>query len=119
MAKQYLLKVGDVIESGKNWYMEKGGGVDTNKHGFERRTKIPEKLLFVVEETYFGGGGGTGMNRHDTFPDGHQVHARQLTKNGKYKPKGTKIYFYQTGCFTCMIESPKVVGKMTKKLKFK
>lgn len=56
-------------------------------------------------------GGGTGMGDHDVYPDGHHVFARKLKGEPpelSYNEKGTEIDFYQTGCFTAMIEEGKV-----------
>lgn len=42
-------------------------------------------------------GGGQGHGPHDTYPDGHRVFCVGIGT-------GQKVDFYQTGCFTAMIE---------------
>lgn len=68
---------------------------------------------FVVEVADMRGG-GTGHGPGDIFPDGWYVRARRLNKDESYNPKGEVIYFYMSGCFTCMVEQKdvQVVGKM-------
>ena len=53
-------------------------------------------------------GGGTGMGPHDVYPDGHHVTARRLNDDGTYNPDGETIQFYQSGCFTGMVEPDKI-----------
>ena len=60
-------------------------------------------------------GGGHGMGDHDVYPDGWRVTARQLNKNGSYNPRGKKVTFYQSGCFSAMNKDVKVIRKMEKK----
>lgn len=70
---------------------------------------------YVVEKTTFDGG-GTGHGPGDVYPDGHHVVATKLKKDNEYSATGTKVEFYQTGAFNCMIE-PKDIqaeGKMQK-----
>jgi len=59
---------------------------------------------YVVAKTAFEGG-GTGHGPGDIYPDGHHVYCETLT--GLHR----KISFYQSGCFTNMIEYIKPVGK--------
>ncbi len=66
---------------------------------------------FIVEEAKMAGG-GTGHGPHDVYPDGWQITARQLFKNGNYNPKGAQILFYQSGAFNCMATDVPTVGKM-------
>lgn len=63
---------------------------------------------YAVVKTAFDGG-GTGMGPHDIFPDGHHVWCRRMLENGEF---GEQIEFYQSGCFTAMIEEIKPVGKV-------
>jgi hypothetical protein len=71
---------------------------------------VPKVGEYVVVATEYGGGiRGGGMNGHDDYPDGHQVFAVPV------KGRGPKVSFYQTGCFTAMLEKPKVVAKMAVK----
>jgi hypothetical protein len=65
---------------------------------------------YIVTKTAYGGGSGPGSR--DEFPDGHRVWAKRIYKNlnGDRVVSEFEISFYQSGCFTCMIEKPKVVG---------
>lgn len=68
---------------------------------------------YLVEKTTFEGG---GQAHNDTFPDGHHVVATKLKKDNEYSATGTKIEFYQTGFFNCMIKPDDIQaeGKMQK-----
>jgi hypothetical protein len=65
---------------------------------------------YVVIRTEYGGG-STGR---DAYPDGHQVFARKLGRNGKFNKRGIAVNFYQSGCFTAMIDKKdiKFFGKL-------
>lgn len=58
---------------------------------------------YVVVKTIVHGG-GTGHGPHDVYPDGHHVYCESVAG-------GRKIDFYQTGCFTAMIEDIKPHGR--------
>lgn len=64
--------------------------------------------IYVVYKTAFDGG-GSGHN--DTYPNGHHVFAE--------KKDGTRIDFWQTGCFNAMIEDIKPIGKAERAWRFK
>lgn len=57
----------------------------------------------VYKTTKDGGGFGHGPN--DVYPDGHHVFAERADGSG------IKVDFYQTGCFTAMIEEIKPIAK--------
>lgn len=59
----------------------------------------------VYKTTYDGGSSGGGMNGHDDYPNGHHVFCVKVDN-----PK-IKVDFYQSGCFTAMIENIKPIGK--------
>lgn len=63
---------------------------------------------FIVIKTLLDGGS-------DYYPDGHRVYCQKLN-NGSYDEDAIEVNFYQTGCFTAMIEDIKPVRKL--KLKF-
>jgi hypothetical protein len=63
---------------------------------------------YVVYKTAFEGG-GTGMGDHDIFPDGWHVYCEKLTN------PFIKVDFYQSGCFTAVIEKIEPVGKALRK----
>lgn len=116
-----LLKKGDVIEL---------------KNGHEIYTDVPEHFVYsnkrgsfklvhghlriAGELEYFAGkyvvlrtamdGGGIGHGPGDTYPDGHHVFCEQL------QAPHLKVDFYQTGCFTAMIEDIEVVGTAVEKV---
>lgn len=70
----------------------------------EVKHPVPKPGNYRVVRTEYSGG-GTGHGPHDIFPDGHKVFAQPV---GKDSPT---ISFYQTGCFTAMIENPKIVKR--------
>ncbi len=72
-----------------------------------------KEALYVVEHAEISGG-GTGHGPHDVFPDGWLVQARKLNPDTTYNPKEELIEFYQSGCFTDLIKTVEVVGKMEK-----
>lgn len=57
-------------------------------------------------------GGGTGHGAGDVYPDGHHVFCENA------KDPNLKLNFYQTGCFTAMIEDIKPIGRAKKKWVF-
>jgi hypothetical protein len=59
---------------------------------------------YIVTHTAFDGG-GTGMGAHDVYPDGHHVFCVKADDDK------VRVDFYQSGCFTAMIEDIKPVGK--------
>lgn len=68
---------------------------------------------FVVEAVALTGGGhGHGFN--DIYPDGWNISARRLNKDGSYSESNEIINFYTTGCFNCLIniKDIKILGKM-------
>jgi hypothetical protein len=67
---------------------------------------------FVCTKTELTGG---GKNYDGDFPDGHKVTA---TKIHNYNLTKFEVSFYQTGCFTCMIE-PEIIGKAEMKVVIK
>lgn len=127
MAKR-LLKVGDVIllEAGMKVYAripEKFVFANVRKSVKLVKTDVEIGEVFrkgkaiydthilaghyVVLETVVGGG-GTGMGQHDTYPDGHHVFCQKLKSDLRLDNKGRKLDFYQTGCFTAMIEPDRI-----------
>jgi hypothetical protein len=75
----------------------------------QSKVKLPKSDIFVLDEGEFivvktsFEGGGTGMGAHDVYPDGHRVFCKKL-KDGKYDDKGIEVNFYQSGCFSAVIE---------------
>lgn len=58
---------------------------------------------YIVTSTSFTGG-GTGHGPHDVYPNGHLVKCSSV--DGLHE-----VSFYQSGCFTAMIEDIKPIGK--------
>ncbi|MDD5192562.1 MAG: hypothetical protein PHH54_00710 [Candidatus Nanoarchaeia archaeon] len=121
LTKQKLVQIGDVIKipqvgiegiiENPNLF-QKGrfnvaGPMKFRGHIDQER----EKARYVVEKTYYGGG-GTGHGPYDIYPDGWHVTARRLLQGDVYDPQGEIIEFYQTGCFLNKVETPDIVGKM-------
>ena len=66
----------------------------------------------VYKTSYDGGSSHLGMNGHtEDYPDGHHVFIKRVVKS-KYSYV-MEADFYQTGCFTAIIEEDKikVIGK--------
>lgn len=114
-----LLKEGDVIELNKNHTVY----ADVSKHIIPSREEdnfyhTNYKIKLDGKFSYFQGkyivvkteltGGGTGHGINDVYPDGHKVTCESL--DGKLT-----VSFYQTGCFTAMIEDITPIGTATKK----
>jgi hypothetical protein len=74
------------------------------------KTFILEGGEFVVIKTSYEGG-GTGHGQYDVYPNGHCVYCKKL-KGGKFDINGIEINFYQSGCFTAMIENITPIRKM-------
>jgi len=91
--------------------VEVGEVFKTTKNKFDSGRLVGE---YVVADTAFDGG-GTGHGPHDVYPSGHHVFAQKLADNGSYDPDGIQVDFYQSGCFTAMIEDVKVVRKMKRR----
>jgi hypothetical protein len=62
---------------------------------------------YVVYKTA-SDGGGTGHGPNDVYPDGHHVFCEKLDD------RSVKVDFYQSGCFTAMIENIEPVGKASR-----
>lgn len=123
------LKEGDIIELEKGHkiyaklpkaFICDNGDFDFSLHTGEVKLGIMQRGLdtsillgeYIVVKTVYGGG-GTAMGPHDVYPDGHKVYAKKLT-DGRY---GTplisefEVSFYQSGCFTCMIQDIKPIRR--------
>lgn len=128
---QRLLKKGDVffIEKGQKLYTKENGmreeEVIAGKASYHQEYKkdkivvdrreyfskahlvsikhiIPPVGEYIVLHTSYSGG-GCGMGPDDVYPDGWHVTAKPLDKE---KPI---VSFYQTGCFTAMLENPRII----------
>ena len=109
------LREGDIIalEEGHKVYADVPRHfVYSNKKGDFSRTHEDVKIggdfsylagRYVVYKTA-SEGGGTGHGPHDIFPDGHHVYCERIGK------PPTRVDFYQSGCFTAMIEDIKPIG---------
>ena len=84
----------------------------------KRKTFNTSSLIgeYVVIKTSYEGG-GTGHGPGDVYPDGHRVIATKL-QNGKWKKEGEEISFYQSGCFTAMINPMQIALKRKMEIKF-
>ena len=133
MKKEFSAKVavGDIIRADRTWKIDRtdSSGVTTltqSTRYVKDKGPVPVQLPkgkgafvdalegnrdFIVIDTRMTGG-GTGMGRHDVYPDGWRVTVQQLDKKGRFDESGLTFQFYQSGCFTCMIPQCHVVGKM-------
>jgi hypothetical protein len=59
---------------------------------------------FVVINTKIDG----GSSGRDPYPNGHHVFVKRLAKDGSYDKQGDTADFYQSGCFSAMIEPSKI-----------
>lgn len=122
--KPVLLKEGDIIE------LKKGNKVYAYIHEKYIYESIPKPMGLARTEVtigedrkgfntdYLAGkygvtktseeGGGVGMGLYDFYPNGHYVTCRRMLRNGEF---GEVVSFYQTGCFTVMIEEIKPIGR--------
>lgn len=66
---------------------------------------------YVVTRVAFDGG-GTGMGPHDVYPNGHHVWCEKIVEKWHHE---IHVDFYQSGCFTAMIENITPVGRATVK----
>lgn len=75
--------------------------IDGIRRGMD--TRIFEGIYFVTKTSFDGGGYGHGV--HDVYLDGHRVTAKRVIKDVTKRDdilSRFEIYFYQSGCFTCM-----------------
>lgn len=81
------------------------------KNKFDEFILSPGK--FIVIDTHLGG----GSQGRDPYPDGHNVKCQRM-RNDELDSKGDIVSFYQTGCFTAMIENIKPIKsvKLVKQL---
>lgn len=78
--------------------------------GFFSKMPVPPGDYIVVKARMAGGGSGHGVN--DYYPDGWEITARKLAPDGTFDPNGTKVSFFQTGCFTVMLPKVPVLRRM-------
>lgn len=93
-----LAQVGDVLIGDSRW-------VDGDN--FAQAEDDPSRIgaqYVVVSAGLAGAGYAHGPGDH--YPNGHQVTCRRLAEGGNFEQTGERLMFYQTGCFTCMIEDP-------------
>jgi hypothetical protein len=64
---------------------------------------------YVVTQTALDGG---GQATDGAYPNGWHVTAKKLAPDGTWDPQGMEVNFYQSGCFTAMIENVSPVGRM-------
>lgn len=115
-------QIGDVIMSPdftKSQTDSQGNISVGHSYGIDKPAPQRAKAKYVVEDAKMDGGGGrNGRGPGDIYPDGWEVTARKLRPDGTYNPKGEVIRFYQSGSFTCMIETVQLVGKLKKVVDF-
>ena len=85
------------VIDGKKWF--------TEQKLVKVKNFVPAPGEYRVARTAFDGGGPDGYG--GDYPNGHHVWARPVGDEDKTH----EIHFYQTGCFTCMVENPKRVAK--------
>jgi hypothetical protein len=92
--------------------LEDNGIVCENDGLLDTSFKIKPGKKFVVISAKWSGG-GTGMGRHDVYPDAWQVVAKALNDDGTWNPKGIVIRFnQQTNCFNHTVDRVNVHKKM-------
>lgn len=73
---------------------------------------FPPGRFLVIRTNEEGGGDTLGMSGRESWPDGHRVFCQKLGASNKLL--NVFCNFYQTGCFTAMIEKISPIGKMKK-----
>lgn len=74
-------------------------------------TFVLEPGEYVVTSTsYDGGSSGGGMSGHDSYPNGHHVFCTKVKERDPLLI--TNIDFYQSGCFSAMVENITPVRKL-------
>ncbi len=106
-----LCKVGDVIKSNKFIIWRPGN--DGSFHLSSGPTSNGNDWLVIRTQS---NGGGTGHGPHDVYPDGHEVTIQMIHSIAEGPSSDLTLKFYQTGCFTNMIE-PKDI-ELVKALKY-
>jgi len=113
--KKSLLRIGDVFVA-KGLFKEKEGNnvwsLSDREPSFGETTELKEGQFVVVGAAMEGGGQGHGP--HDIYPDGWRIEAQRLNDDGTWNSDGKKVYFYQSGSFTCLISKPLEVVKRMK-----
>ena len=111
-----MLQEGDIInlEAGMSVYADVPKHfVYANKRGIFDLTHVDIILgkdfdylcgKYIVYKTVCDGG-GVGAGSFDTYPNGHHVFCV------KTEDANVKVDFYQSGCFTAMIQEVEVIGK--------
>jgi hypothetical protein len=106
---------GTIFVDGKNGCLRCGIRQDAYRDAYDESRG---KADFVIEQSYAASGdsvrqGGTSV------PDGLQIHARRLWKNGHYSPKGEVIVFATSNAFRHYIPAEDVEFVRKMKVGFK
>lgn len=91
-----MLQEGDVIELSE---------ADLRTIGMVTSNMVGRYVVYMTTLD----GGGTGHGRHDVYQNGHHVHCQRLDR------PGVKVDFYQSGCFTKMLENIEPVGRAVRR----
>lgn len=96
------LKKGDVIELKNGMTVYSGISTSLKKTA---GTDIPAGEYAVIEAGSTGQGSGYdgSVDAAVIYPDGYKVVCKKM-KDGKYDGEGTEIHFYQSGCFSVVIQ---------------
>ena len=110
-----MLKEGDIIEltEGHKVYADipEHFAYDNKKGSFKlthHEAKIDDQLAYLagryVVYKVTQDGGGTGHGSNDVYHNGHHVFCEKIND------RDVRVDFYQSGCFTAMIEHIEPVG---------
>jgi hypothetical protein len=92
--------------------LEDNGIVSGNDGSIDTSFKVKPGKKFVVINAKWSGG-GTGMGRHDVYPDAWQVIAKALKEDGSWNDKGIIIRFnQQTNCYSHTVSNVNLHKKM-------
>lgn len=103
MILKYLQK-GDIIE------LKKGMKVYAAMNGRPQITEISdtngltgEYAVIIAGSTGQGSGYDGSVDAAVIYPDGYKIICKKL-KDGKYDSEGAEVTFYQSGCFSVVIQ---------------
>ncbi len=115
MILQYLQK-GDIIEVKKG--MKVYAAIDGSR---PQITEISDTGDLIGKYAVIGAGSTGQGSGYDgsidaavIYPDGYKIICKKL-KDGKYDNEGAEIYFYQSGCFSVVIQPGQIqpVGRIS------
>lgn len=120
MILKYLQK-GDVIEIKKGMTVYTGADehkpiktvigsvihLHDSQETFDTGVFIGDYAVIQAGSTGQGSGYDGSVDAAVIYPDGYKIICKKL-KDGKYDSEGTEIHFYQSGCFSVVIQPSQI-----------